>query len=86
MQPDSRIGPDTTPGRSQDPAASEAKISVVASPMRCRRQASLRLPLLAGGHRDPLDNLARPPRRPGPCCRAVLSADGVWRQCCRRAA
>jgi hypothetical protein len=83
MPPDKRIGPDITPGRSQAIAASEAKTSVTASPMRRRRDASRRLPVLASGYHDPLDGLRRPVRWPGWCCRAVLGADGRWRQCCR---
>ena len=51
---------------------------VAASPFRRRRDTSRRLP-----GRDPLDELRQPVRRPGPCARAVLTADGTWRPCCR---
>ena len=85
--PDKRTGPGvTTPqGRPNAKATVTAlDTASVATPLRRRRgEAARRLPVLPSGHRDPLDELRRPGRRPGRCARAVLGADGRWRQCCR---
>jgi hypothetical protein len=83
MAPDSRTGPGTTPSLFLSLTASKADTSLTPSPMRRRRDASRRLPVLAGGYHDPLDGERRAPRRPGRCARAILGANGVWRPCCR---
>jgi hypothetical protein len=55
--------------------------------MRRRRDAALRLPLPASGHRDPLDKLAGLPITDrDDCCRGQFGAGGKWQQCCRGAA
>jgi hypothetical protein len=58
----------------------------VATPLRRRREAAWRLPLLDSGYCDPLGELAGLPITVQPCCRAMLGADGRWRQCCGRGA
>jgi hypothetical protein len=60
--------------------------SVAASPFRRRREAARRLPVLASGYHDPLDEVAAPVRRDRRCARAVLTANGTWRPCCGRGA
>jgi hypothetical protein len=55
-------------------------------PLGRRREAVRRLPVLASGHHDPLDGLHGQPITGQPCCRAMLGADGRWRQCCEREA
>jgi hypothetical protein len=88
--PDRGTGPGHRSGaRSnvESPPTAPNEASVTASPMRRRREASKRLPSLSGRRRDPLDAFAGlPVRSSGRCCRAVLGADGRWRQCCGRGA
>ena len=89
VPPDKRTGPqDTTPEARPNVKVTGTALDSpsVATPMRLRREASRRLPVLGDGHHDPLDTVRRPARRPGPCARAVLTANGTWRPCCRGAA
>jgi hypothetical protein len=81
--PARRNGPDGNPGRIQGNATSGAGTSVTVSPMRRRRDAANRLPVLPSGYHDPLDEARQPVKQPGTCDRAVLGADGKWRRCCR---
>lgn len=88
MPPDKRTGPQgTTPeARIYDSTlAGEAAIRL-ATPLRRRREAAWRLPVLAGGNADPFGALAGLPVAVVPCARAVVGMDGRWRACCRRAA
>jgi hypothetical protein len=52
--------------------------------MRRRREAAHRLPPLASGYRDPLDQLAGLPITRADCCRGMFSDGGKWQQCCGR--
>jgi excisionase family DNA binding protein len=52
-----------------------------------RRDAALRLPSLASGHRDPLDALSGLPIIDrDDCCRGMFDGGGKWQPCCRGAA
>jgi hypothetical protein len=89
MAGDKRTGPqDTTPEARPNVKVTGTALDAasVATPMRRRREAAWRLPVLASGHHDPLDEARRPIRRPGRCARAVLTANGTWRPCCGRGA
>lgn len=83
MRPDAERRP-RREGGAQDAANVNARVTV--TPLRRRRPAARRLPILATGHRDPLDGLAGPPIPDRPCARAVIGLDGRWRPCCRGAA
>jgi hypothetical protein len=89
MAGDKRTGPqDTTPeARINNVKATTTALDTasVATPMRRRREAARRLPILAGGDRDPLDKLRLPITR-RPCARAVIGLDGQWHPCCGRGA
>ena len=72
-------------GGAQD--AANVTAMVTASLLRRRRAASWRLPVLASGYHDPLDaERAKKGYSHSRCARAVLGADGRWRQCCGRGA
>lgn len=53
-----------------------------AASLQRRRDAALRLPPLASGHRDPLDALAGLPVGADWVCHGVERGSNGWRRCC----
>jgi hypothetical protein len=74
------------PGPPPSSPLTSAAAKRLESAYRVRRKAALRLGPYAAGPADPLDGLAGLPIPDRPCCRAMLGADGRWRQCCRAGA
>jgi hypothetical protein len=90
LTPDKRNGPHASTGRRQPPQTTTVTVTPggdVAASLRRRRDAAWRLPPLASGYRDPIDQLAglAIPKRPQPC-RGEYIGNGRWRPCCRKCA
>ena len=73
------------PLTSPAPQRADAGLSLAAS-IRRRRDASLRLPPLDSGVRDPLDQVAGLPIRPAQSCHGAEYVGGRWLPCCRSGA